>query len=66
MAYGDHNNETSLGAKDEDEITARLELVNKERRVLGLKINLNKTKLMVIDRSNTTQLKHLQNRFKPG
>lgn len=38
-------------------MTALLELVANERRVLGLQINLDKTKLTVINRSNTTQLR---------
>lgn len=39
----------SLITKDEDEITALLEMDTNESRALVLEINLNKTTLMVIE-----------------
>ncbi|XP_071580973.1 uncharacterized protein [Temnothorax nylanderi] len=52
LRYAD---DTTLIAKNEEELTKMLELVTKESNEVGLHINLEKTKLMVIDRGNTIQ-----------
>lgn len=59
LRYAD---DTTLVARDEDEMASLLERVTNESRALGLEINLDKTKLMVIDRSDTLQLKNLPSR----
>lgn len=59
LRYAD---DTILVARDEDEIATFLERVTNESQALGLEINLDKTKLMVIDRSDTLQLKNLPSR----
>lgn len=60
LRYAD---DITLVAKDENEMTEILERVANESQALGLEINMEKTKLMIIDRNNTMQIRNLQNRF---
>lgn len=45
----------TLIARDEDEILQMLQHVETESRALGLEINIEKTKLMIMDRGNVLQ-----------
>lgn len=48
--------DTTLLVKDESELTEVLLRITEESRALGLEINLDKTKLMIIDKGNVLQL----------
>ena len=58
LRYAD---DTTLIAKSEEEMARLLERVAIERNNLGLEINVDKTKLVLIDRSNTIRLPNLPN-----
>lgn len=60
LRYAD---DTTLVAKDENEMTEILERVASETQALGFEINMEKMKLMIIDRNNTMRMRNLQNRL---
>lgn len=60
LRYADN---TTLIARSENEMMILLDRVIIESRALGFEINLDKTKLMVIDRNDTLQLSNLLSRM---
>jgi len=56
LRYAD---DTTILAKDTTELVEMLQRITDESRLLGLEINLDKTKLMIVDRGNTLELQNL-------